>query len=168
MGGDVSCLGHPSGGAVFRLVLPLPAASPPASATRETHVPAALRGRVLLAEDNEVNAIVAQALLARHGVEVRTATDGRSTVELASREAFDLILMDAQMPELDGFEAAAAIRIREAEQGRRRTPIVAVTANAQPSDRARSLAAGMDDHLAKPYRDDELEAVLRRYLAASA
>jgi two-component system, sensor histidine kinase len=95
---------------------------------------------------------------------VVTAGEGLAAVRLAAEEHFDLILMDGQMPVLDGFEAASRIRAWELAGGRRRTPIVALTANAMPNDRERSLAAGMDDHLAKPFAEPALEAVLRRYL----
>jgi CheY-like chemotaxis protein len=76
----------------------------------------------------------------------------------------DLVLLDCQMPVMDGFEAARRIREHEGEQGLPRTPVVALTANALQGDREHSLAAGMDDHLAKPFRDEELRALLRRHL----
>jgi two-component system, sensor histidine kinase len=165
MGGDIVCLDAPGGGSTFRLTLDLPATAAPAPPPPATAAPATrLQGRVLLAEDNEVNAIVAGALLTRLGAEVVTAGEGLAAVRLAAEEHFDLILMDGQMPVLDGFEAASRIRAWELAGGRRRTPIVALTANAMPNDRERSLAAGMDDHLAKPFAEPALEAVLRRYL----
>jgi CheY-like chemotaxis protein len=123
---------------------------------------------VLLAEDNEVNAMVAQAQLAALGLAVTLAPDGEVAATRAAAERFDLILMDCQMPRLDGFTATARIRAAERDAQRDRTPIVALTANAMPDDRERSLAAGMDDHLAKPYREADLVAVLQRHLPAGA
>jgi signal transduction histidine kinase/CheY-like chemotaxis protein len=165
MGGDITCRPQPGGGTVFRFTVDLPDTAAPASMDAPGRPGVPLQGRVLLAEDNPVNALVAEALLVRQGLEVAVASDGHTAVVMASRERFQLILMDVQMPELDGFEAAARIRAMEQAAGHPRTPIVAVTANALPSDRSRSLAAGMDDHLAKPLREGELEAVLARYLA---
>jgi signal transduction histidine kinase len=171
MGGDLVCLGPAGGGATFELTLPLPAVAPAAAdVTAPTPAPARagapLHGRVLLAEDNPVNAIVAEAALQRLGIEVVTVADGEQAAARAARERFDLVLMDCQMPGLDGFEATARIRRGERERGHTRVPIVALTANALQGDRERSLAAGMDEHLAKPYHDADLRAVLERYLAA--
>ncbi len=172
MGGTLECLDAPGGGALFRLELPLRdapadadvAAARPAKAPRTARDAAALAGRVLLVEDNPVNALVAEAALARLGVEFETVGNGLAAVSLATRERWDLILMDCQMPELDGFEATTRIRRHEQAAGLPAVPIVALTANAMDGDRERSLAAGMDDHLAKPFRDEELADVLRRHL----
>ena len=117
-------------------------------------------------EDNPVNALVAEASLRRLGLEVESVADGEGAVALATRDPFDLILMDCQMPGIDGFEATARIREFERTASRRPVPIVALTANAMAGDRERSLGAGMNDHLAKPFHDDELGGVLRRHLAA--
>jgi signal transduction histidine kinase/CheY-like chemotaxis protein len=107
--------------------------------------------QVLLAEDNKVNQRVAQRFLERLGHHVTLANDGREAVELWQRQAFDLVLMDVQMPEMDGFEAVATIR--EAELGRgTRTPVIALTAHAMSGDRERCLAAGMDGYLTKPVK----------------
>jgi len=104
--------------------------------------------RVLLVEDNPVNQLVARALLERAGCAVELAGNGEEAVAMAKDGHFDLIFMDCQMPVLDGYAATAAIRRREGDS--RRTPIVAMTANAMPGDRERCLAAGMDDYIAKP------------------
>ncbi len=174
MGGTLECLDAPGGGALFRLTLPLPettgerAPTEPRStetAHREASHGLPLTGRVLLVEDNPVNALVAEAALQRMGVEVETVGNGVAAVALATRERWDLILMDCQMPELDGFEATTRIRRHEQAAGLAAVPIVALTANAMDGDRERSLAAGMDDHLAKPFRDEELGDVLRRHLS---
>jgi two-component system, sensor histidine kinase and response regulator len=120
--------------------------------------------RVLLAEDNVVNRSVAAAILEKRGHSLGHAANGREAVEAAGREAFDLILMDVQMPEMDGFEATR--RIREADQKiGRRTPIVAMTAHAMAGDRERCLAAGMDDYLSKPLKTAQLFTLLEQISA---
>jgi signal transduction histidine kinase/CheY-like chemotaxis protein/HPt (histidine-containing phosphotransfer) domain-containing protein len=124
-----------------------------------------LRGRVLLAEDNESNLIVATTQLERLGLAVVTACDGQQALDLLASEAVDLVLMDCQMPVLDGFAAVSALREREAGS-ERRLPVIALTANAMKGDRERCAAAGMDDYLAKPYTGEELYAVLARWLPA--
>ena len=119
--------------------------------------------RVLLVEDNAVNQMVAEALLGRRGFEVVVAANGREGVEAFQRQRFDLVLMDIQMPEMDGFEAFAAIRALEEPTGRR-TPVVALTAHAMKEDRDRCLAAGMDDYLAKPIDAARLFEIIRAVL----
>jgi CheY-like chemotaxis protein len=126
--------------------------------------PGAMPIRVLLVEDNAVNQLVAQALLERRGFGVVVAGNGREGVEAFQRERFDVVLMDIQMPEMDGFEALAAIRALEAPTGRR-TPIVALTAHAMKEDRERCLAAGMDDYLSKPLDASRLYEMIRSVLA---
>ncbi len=122
-----------------------------------------LRGRVLIAEDNESNLIVARAQLERMGLEVLVAADGQQALDLLVGEAVDLVLMDCQMPLVDGFAATATLRRREAGSGRH-LPVIALTANAMKGDRERCTEAGMDDYLAKPYSGDELHEVLMRWL----
>ena len=119
--------------------------------------------RVLLAEDNQVNQRVAVSMLERLGCRVDVAGNGREAVQLAGRLPYDLIFMDLQMPEMDGFEATAAIR--EAEGGGRRVPIVALTAHAMAGDREVGLAAGMDDYLTKPVRPEGLGSMLSKFVA---
>jgi len=125
--------------------------------------PQASRVRVLLVEDNAVNQMVAQAMLVRRGFHVVVAGNGRDGVEIFQRERFDLVLMDIQMPEMDGFEALAAIRGLEEGTGRR-TPVVALTAHALKEDRERCLAAGMDDYLSKPIEASRLFEIIRGVL----
>ncbi len=125
---------------------------------------AARRGRVLLAEDHEVNQMLGMALLQGWGHEVELVVDGRQAVQAFERSRFDVVLMDMQMPELSGLEATQLIREYEQQHGHQRTPIVALTANAMESDRQRCLDAGMDDHLAKPLRAGELQRLLERLL----
>ena len=117
--------------------------------------------RILLAEDNAVNEKMAVRLLGKLGHQVTVARTGRQGVELCAQQPFDLILMDVQMPEMDGLEATRLIR----EQQRAtctHTPILAMTAFAMPGDRERCLAAGMDGYLAKPFRPAELEAAIQQ------
>ena len=116
-----------------------------------------------MAEDNHVNQLVIRRLLERMGHAVVVCDDGRAAVAAIERERPDVVLMDVQMPEMDGFAATAAIREREAARpGGDRLPIVALTAYAMKGDRERCLAAGMDDYLTKPIRHAELAAVLAR------
>ncbi len=122
------------------------------------------RGRILFAEDNPVNLAVGIAALKKLGHEVSTAANGEEAVELARSRRFDLILMDVQMPKMDGVQAMKAIRQQEAS-GDHHAIIVAVTANAMKGDRERYLDAGMDDYLAKPYRPVELRAVVEKWLS---
>ncbi|HEY7543627.1 MAG TPA: response regulator, partial [Blastocatellia bacterium] len=117
------------------------------------------RLRVLLAEDNAVNQRLAFRLLEKRGHSVRVVADGREALESVEREHFDAILMDVQMPDINGLEATAAIREKERATGRH-TPVIAMTAHAIKGDRERCLRAGMDGYIAKPIRPDELFEVL--------
>ena len=123
--------------------------------------------RVLLAEDNELNQKVAVGMLARMGHSVDVVANGIDTLDMLERKDFDLVLMDVQMPELDGLEATAAIRARERERGGH-IPIVGLTAHAMTGDPERCLAAGMDDYAAKPIRRDRLFAIFARHFGQSA
>jgi len=138
-----------------------------AGANGASVAPGPLRGRVLLAEDNIVNQDVAKAMLAVLGLEVEVAGNGREAVERAAATSFDLILMDCQMPGVDGYQATAMIRSEE-RGTRARIPIIAMTANALEGDRERCLAAGMDDYLAKPYTIANLRLTLERWLPGGA
>lgn len=128
--------------------------------------PEPLRGHVLLVEDNPVNALVAEAAMAQMGLTITLVTDGQQALDLLipGPHPYDIVLMDCQMPVLDGVEATRRLRIHEHESGSPNVPVVALTANALPPDRQRCTAAGMDDHLPKPFRHEELAAVLRRHL----
>jgi len=131
-------------------------------------VPAAVPGeRILLAEDNTVNQKVALLMLRNLGCRADVAADGLEVLEAARRQPYDIILMDVQMPELDGFEATRRLRESKPTLGVRPW-IIAVTANAMEGDREACLAAGMDDYLSKPVKSDELAAVLERARAARA
>jgi signal transduction histidine kinase/CheY-like chemotaxis protein len=123
------------------------------------------RLRILLAEDNRVNQMLAVRILQKRGHTVVVAEDGRQAIEALGKLPFDLILMDMQMPELGGVEAAIAIREREKSTAEH-IPIIALTANAMTGDRARCLAAGMDDYVSKPIQVKELFAAIERVLSA--
>ena len=123
--------------------------------------PAACLGSILLAEDNAANQLVCRRILERLGYEVESVTDGSQAVALAAKGTFDLVLMDVQMPIMDGIEAARAIR--EGEKGVR-IPIVALTANAMEGDRENCRKAGMDDYLPKPFQCTELRDKLDTWL----
>jgi two-component system sensor histidine kinase/response regulator len=126
----------------------------PAAAGRTLHV--------LLAEDNRVNQKLALYLLEHLGHSVSVVGDGVEAVAAFGSRPFDLVLMDVQMPEMNGYEATQRIRARE-KTGAARTPVIALTANAMKGDRELCLAAGMDDYLSKPIRKDDLEAVIARW-----
>ena len=117
--------------------------------------------RILVAEDNDVNQMVAQHLLGGLGCLVRVAWNGKQAVEMAQGDSFDLIFMDCQMPIVDGYEATRQIRTMESKVDRR-VPIVAMTANASETDREACLDAGMDDFVAKPITETELVETIKR------
>jgi signal transduction histidine kinase/CheY-like chemotaxis protein/HPt (histidine-containing phosphotransfer) domain-containing protein len=130
-----------------------------------------LSGLVLLAEDNLVNQDVAREMLESLGCRVHVASDGLEAMDLAFHGEYDAILMDIQMPGMDGYQATRSIRSQEEREKQRtpggpvrRTPVIALTANAMQGDRQECLDAGMDDYLTKPFRRDELLEVLRRWL----
>src|SRR5262249_47606265 len=119
--------------------------------------------QILLAEDNAVNQRLVVRLLEKAGQQVRVAGTGREAVALLEQQPFDLILMDVQMPDLDGLEATAVIRRKEEATGGH-IPIVAMTAHAMKGDRERCLAAGMDGYIAKPVQAHELYEILGQLL----
>ena len=118
--------------------------------------------RILVAEDNPVNAAVAVKMLEKRGHRPDLARDGRQALEMLAAKPYDAALMDCQMPELDGYEAAAEIRRRE--DGGPRIPIIAMTAHAMAGDREKCLAAGMDDYMSKPIRSDALHEMLLHWV----
>src|SRR5579884_129654 len=141
----------------------LPDSEPRLAASLAPGEPAGLHLSVLLAEDNIVNRKVALRLLERWGCRTHSVANGKEALAAWERKSFDLILMDVQMPEMDGLEATAAIRQKEQETGRH-IPILAMTAHALEGDRERCLAAGMDDYVPKPIDPEGLFAMLTRYI----
>ncbi len=122
--------------------------------------------RILLAEDNVLNQKLAVRLLEREGHTVEVVTNGREAVRAAFQEKYDCILMDVQMPEMDGLQATAEIRKREAVSGGH-IPIIAMTAHALTGDREKCLLAGMDAYIAKPFKPEELMDTISRLLAGA-
>ena len=127
--------------------------------------PTSFGARILLVEDNLVNQEVAHSMLGELGCQVTVAKNGHEALAAVQREAFDAVLMDCQMPEMDGYEATRAIRRWEAERDEPRTLVIALTANALQGDRERCLAAGMDDYLSKPFSLASLQDMLSAHLA---
>ena len=145
-----------------------------ASAEPATPVPlpapaahAGQHARVLVAEGNIINQTVAIRLLERMGCHVTVASHGREALDILTQGSYDLVLMDCQMPDMDGFEATAAIRTREAQTGGH-IPIVAMTAHAMQGPRERCLAAGMDDYISKPVVAEEFNRILQKWTPAAA
>ena len=149
--------------ALLSCVTPSVAPTPVVREARDTKKN--LRGRILVAEDNEVNQAVATMMLSDVGCEVDVAANGQEAVERWSANHYDLILMDCQMPELDGYDATRAIRQHERSGGAGRIPIIALTAHAMTDDREACLAAGMDDHLSKPFKKHQLRELLEHWLS---
>jgi PAS domain S-box-containing protein len=168
MGGEIGLVPRSSPGSLFFLELPLQAAevaATPARAAAPTDATAATEASplVLVVEDNPVNQKVTSAMLENLGYRSDVASSGLDALQACSQASYDAILMDCQMPDMDGFKATAWIRQREAEAGRR-TPIIALTASIMPGDREKCLAAGMDDYLSKPVRLQTLDSTLRRWM----
>ncbi len=166
MKGSLALESAPNAGSTFHFTVGL-ATAETAPARRETPSSAVSVTRpmitlqVLVVDDNAVNRAVASGILAKDGHEVAQATNGREAVELARRQRYDAILMDVQMPELDGLQATARIRQNETRLGRH-TPIIAMTARAGADDRERCLAAGMDDYISKPVSLEKVRAAVDR------
>jgi CheY-like chemotaxis protein len=140
-----------------------PAAAEPEPAEEAlAHTIAQIRGRVvLIAEDNDINIALARAMLHKRGLQTAVAHNGSEAVRMAQQHDYAAILMDCQMPELDGYEATR--RIRKHENGHR-VPIIALTAHSMSGDRERCIEAGMDDYLPKPVRAEQLEEIVKRWL----
>jgi CheY-like chemotaxis protein len=170
MDGHITVRSEPGRGSAFVFTLALP---PDTSAADLVSTDSAmgtlpdnlmLTGTVLVAEDNAVNRLLAREMLNSLGLEVIEATDGRQALELLTSHEVDLVLMDCQMPVMDGYAATQALREWEQREHRRRTPVVALTADAFDADAERAFAAGMDGYLAKPYTRDALRNAIAEYL----
>ncbi len=182
MRGDITCTSVIGKGSTFEFSAVLNAVQPPdrgqTGSARPRLIKAqdarigpdvALRGHVLLAEDNDVNALIVEAQLRHHGLSVEHVKDGaealKRLIETQSPRP-DLVLMDCQMPMMDGFEATRRLRAHERLRSLARLPVVALTASAMAEDSARCLNAGMDAHLPKPFEDAALTSILALYLKA--
>jgi CheY-like chemotaxis protein len=157
MGGAINVESRLEGGSIFWFVLPLREA-------KQTAVAAAPGERVLVVDDNPVNLIVAARAVNKLGYMAEVVSSGEAALEAIDRAEFAAVLMDCQMPNLDGYQTTAQIRTLEAQTGsRRRTPIIAMTANAIEGDPERCRASGMDDYLTKPLRVAALSAALQTW-----
>ncbi|WP_293900395.1 ATP-binding protein [Phenylobacterium sp.] len=164
MGGSLSLESTVGAGSCFTLTVPMPALQVEAATATQVE-PAEPEGlRILMVDDNATNRMVLRAMLEQSGLDACEATDGQEAVSAWRTGDWDVILMDINMPVMDGLDAARAIRAGEAQQRRRRTPIIAVTASAQPEDAATYRAAGMDEVVAKPVDVASLMSALSRQL----
>ncbi len=171
MGGEIGCEGRKGQGSTFWFEIPFAEAqpeAPDAPAPAPETKPRMRTARVLLVEDNRTNLEVARETVRAHGYTVDAVTDGNEAVAAWEAGSYELILMDIQLPGIDGREATARIRAAEQETGRAATPIVALTAHAFKEDREKCLDVGMNDYLAKPFAEEALAEILIRFLGAGA
>jgi PAS domain S-box-containing protein len=173
MGGTISVESEPGQGSTFtfsahfrQLAQPLPQTAASPEPDTQGHSFEARPLRVLVAEDNDFNAQLIEQLLTRRGHQVSIAQNGRDALALLQTSRFDLLMLDIHMPELDGFEVTTALRRRERDTGGH-LPVVALTARSRKEDRDRCLAVGMDEFLTKPFRADDLWAVIERVVEPS-
>lgn len=168
MDGELGVISAAGEGANFWFELPFEISDVPVDSGQKMEIkvlPEKLEGKILLVEDNTVNQMVAAKMLEKIGLTSVVANHGIEALDLLKSDKFDLILMDCQMPELDGFDTTRRLRLRNTQSIKNTAmPVIAMTANVMEGDKQRCLDAGMDDYLGKPVRMDELEAVLRRWL----
>ena len=171
MGGRIELESHTGRGSRFHFDLMLEIDPDPpdtdindSALTPLDTLPSRLSGTVLVVEDNPVNRIIAEEMLESLGLDCIEAQDGVEALDVLSRRSVDLVLMDCQMPVMDGYTATQHIRAREVKQRLPRTPIVALTANAYDEDAAHAFEVGMDAHLAKPYTRDQLRDIISTWL----
>jgi CheY-like chemotaxis protein len=167
MGGDISVTSEKGVGSEFRFTLALPLASPSTSAPLlENNLPAAiperLTGRILVVDDSQTSRMVAKLMMEPTGLKVDLACDGEEAVSKVKKGRYDAILMDCQMPGMDGYEATRQIRKLQGKRGR--VPVIALTANVETGFIGECYAAGMSDHLSKPVQKPSLLAKIAHYL----
>ena len=171
MGGKIGVESEPGQGSVFWCELDFPVAAMGRQGEEQkaeaTQAEGALQGHILLVEDNKVNQMVAAKMLGAMGLTVDLAENGEKALAALAGKHYDLVLMDCQMPVLDGYQATRAFRAGE-PKGERRLPIIAMTANAMQGDREKCLEAGMNDYLAKPVKKELLRKLLEQWLAPSS
>jgi len=167
MGGNLTVESQPNMGSTFQFTCSFGLAQLPAEALCPATPAVETPMRILLVEDNLVNQVLAAKLLRKRGHEVKVAGNGMIAIQVWKTEEFDLILMDEQMPEMGGVEALHCIRTSEIAMGRKRTPVIALTASAMVGDRERLLGLGMDDYLAKPFNPNQLFEVIRPFTPAA-
>jgi CheY-like chemotaxis protein len=170
MNGEIGCTPNPGGGSTFWFTAPFALTRPDSPARTDAAVASTATPRgtapasapaILIVEDNETNALILTHMLKLLGYRSDTVSNGADALEAAARETYSTILMDCQMPVMDGFTTTRRLRSRFADE--RRIPIVAITATATTEDQERCLAAGMDDYLPKPIIMERLGAVLTRW-----
>ena len=168
MGGELGLESEEGEGANFWFVVPLEVSRLSVRKSEqvvETPPQEALSGKILLVEDNPVNQMVAGKMLEKIGISASFAENGKQALARLQEEQYDLVLMDCQMPEMDGFEATRQMRQQKILSIRQSSmPVIAMTANVMEGDKQRCLDAGMDDYLGKPVKMDELESVIRRWI----
>ncbi len=168
MGGEISATSIPGKGSVFSIAVTLPVAKDSAEGRHASHhantLPKKKSGRrILVVEDNPANRILVTETLAVYGHDYVVAENGKVALEILDTADFDAILMDIQMPVMDGVTATRRIREKESETKKPRTPIIGVTAHAFREDRDRCLKAGMDDYITKPFQPEDLQKILTQY-----
>ncbi|MDH3354466.1 MAG: response regulator, partial [Chromatiales bacterium] len=171
MGGEIGVESIPEQGSTFWFTLPLTVSAKTEAheekpTTDLTTASQKLEGRILLAEDNEVNAMIASAMLKKGGLDLDIAENGAVALEMLQQKHYDLILMDCQMPVMDGCQATKEIRANEKEG--EHIPIIAVTANASEEDRQQTIDAGMDDFMSKPFNQEPLLQMVSKWLNREA
>ena len=170
MGGAITVSSLEGQGSTFSFTIRCQLCQQPKTTTQEnpirpTEVAGMAKLRVLLAEDNPVNQLLVVRLLEGRGHQVVVAGNGREAVAVASQQSFDMVLMDVQMPEMDGFEATRILRERT---GAQTVPIIAMTAHAMQGDREKCLSAGMNAYISKPIRPEELFDTIKQLTAGQA
>jgi CheY-like chemotaxis protein len=175
MGGTITVKSHPGIGSLFTISIPIGNPKPHVKAPT-TQLPdrepssmefSTMNLKVLAVDDNDVNRKVLQRLLGMIGIQCDAATGGRECLEMSASHAYDVIFLDIQMPEMDGFETVGKLRAREKETGADPTHVIAYTAFTLPGDRDRCLKAGMNDYVSKPIRAGSLANAISAYLSAS-